>query len=251
MDPHETLKSQYFTILSDLKEGTVYEVLPGRKTKDIEDWFKLHAEDFKKVTAMTMDMSKTYTNLANKFLSDPDNQLGFDKFHVIMHANEAVDKVRKGEQREFEGGDEQLTLFRKRYLFLHSKENVPANRQEEFEQLKKIAVKTSKAWAIKESLRDLWNQPDEESITQYFKKWFWWATHSRLKPVQKMAHTLNDHFQGILTAIRLKITNAVAEGLNSKIEKIKRDAYGYRNKDKLRTAIMFHCGGLDLYPKPA
>lgn len=244
-------RHKYFTILSDLEEGTVYDVLVGRKKEDIEDWFKLHAEDFKKVKAMAMDMSKTYINLGNKYLSDPDNQLGFDKFHAIQHANDAVDAVRKEEQKGLEDTDERRAFFRRRYLFLYGKENVPTKRQDEFDQLKKTAIRTSKAWAIKESLRDLWNQPDEKSITQYFKKWFWWATHSRLKPVQKMAHTLNDHFQGILTAIRLKITNAVAEGLNSKIEKIKRDAYGYRNKDKLRTAILFHCGGLDLYPKLA
>jgi transposase len=69
--------------------------------------------------------------------------------------------------------------------------------------------------------------------------------------MHKVAKTLNRHWQGIASAISRKVTNACTEGINSKIEKIKRGAYGFRSRISLRTAILFHCGGLDLYPKPA
>eukprot|EP00828_Plagiopyla_frontata_P013863 TRINITY_DN1835_c0_g3_i2.p1 TRINITY_DN1835_c0_g3~~TRINITY_DN1835_c0_g3_i2.p1 ORF type:complete len:125 (-),score=1.05 TRINITY_DN1835_c0_g3_i2:222-596(-) len=101
-----------------------------------------------------------------------------------------------------------------------------------------------------ESLRELWNgKYKEEEINTYFKRWYWWATHSRLKPMQKVAHSLKKHWNGIAAAIKHDISNALTEGLNSKIETIKRDACGFRNKGMFRTAILFHCGRLDMNPE--
>ncbi|MBQ9775579.1 MAG: transposase [Lentisphaeria bacterium] len=85
-------------------------------------------------------------------------------------------------------------------------------------------------------------------ITAYFKKWYWKATHSRLKPVCDAAKKLKRHLQGIIAAVLYGISNSATEGLNSKIEVVKRSACGYRNKDNFRTAILFHCGKLDLMP---
>ena len=77
---------------------------------------------------------------------------------------------------------------------------------------------------------------------------FAWAAHSRLKPVRKVANMRRDHLDNILTYCRPRATNAVAEGLNSKIMAIKRRACGYRNRGHL-TTIIFYCGGLNLYPR--
>jgi transposase len=86
-------------------------------------------------------------------------------------------------------------------------------------------------------------------MRKYFAKWYWWATHSRLEPMKKAAHTLKGHIENIVTYAKHHITNALGESLNSKIEKVKRLACGYRNRAHYRTAIYFHCGGLDLFPK--
>jgi transposase len=87
-------------------------------------------------------------------------------------------------------------------------------------------------------------------MRKYFKRWYFWASHSRLDPIKKAAKTLKTHIDNIVTYARHRITNALAEGINTKIEKIKRMACGFRNRSHYRTAIYFHCGGLDLFPRP-
>ena len=90
---------------------------------------------------------------------------------------------------------------------------------------------------------------EESELAAYFKKWFWRAAHFRLEPIRKAAKTLKRHWAGIQAAIMNGISNSATEGLNSKIEVIKRSACGYRNKDNFRTAILFHCGKLNLMPE--
>ena len=95
----------------------------------------------------------------------------------------------------------------------------------------------------------MWNLTPPEFESQ-FKHWYWWATHSRLTHVVKAAKTLNSHREGIVNAVLYGITNALTEGLNSKIEAIKRNACGFRNKQNFRTAVLFHCGKLSMMPLP-
>jgi transposase len=71
---------------------------------------------------------------------------------------------------------------------------------------------------------------------------------SRLEPMKKVARTIRDHLWGIVNAIVLRVTNAAAESQNAKIQWIKKQACGFRNRESFRNAIYFHCGGLDLYP---
>ena len=96
----------------------------------------------------------------------------------------------------------------------------------------------------------MWNYWHAGYMLKYFTKWYNWATHSRLEPIKKAAKTLKSHIDNIVTYARHRITNALAEGINAKIEKIKRMACGYRNRSHYRTTIYFHCDGLDLFPKP-
>lgn len=241
-------RHKYCAIVTDLDAGEVVEVMDGRRIKDLEPWCEARREDLAKVEDVAMDMSGAFANVIARFA--PQAAIGFDRFHVTALVNRAVDEVRKQEQRTI-GKDLRQWFFRSRFLPLHNAENVPADRQGQFEELKRVAVKTSRAWAIKENFRGLWQCASLGEATDFFRKWYWWAIHSRLKPMHKVAKTLKRHWQGIANAIVRKVTNACTEGLNSKIEKIKRDAYGFRSRVSLRTAILFHCGGLELYPQQA
>jgi transposase len=81
---------------------------------------------------------------------------------------------------------------------------------------------------------------------RFWRSWYFWATHSKLKPVARM---LKRHLEGVLNYFSAaRITTAVAEGLNSKIQTVKKMAYGFRNTDHFKIVIFFHCGGLQLYP---
>jgi hypothetical protein len=106
-----------------------------------------------------------------------------------------------------------------------------------------------RTWAIKESLRELWAHPTAQEAEGFWRRWCWRAAHSRLAPVRAVAWLIKRHWTNIVTCFRHKLTHAVSEGLNSKIQTIKKMAYGFRNKEHFKTAICFHCGGLDLYPR--
>lgn len=125
---------------------------------------------------------------------------------------------------------------------------MPEYRRSEFRVLRGLDLKVGRAWAIKENLRNLWSYRKRGWAERFFKAWYFWATHSRLAPVIKAANTIKSHLHNILTYVQHRVTNALGEGINGKIEKIKRMACGYRNREHYRTAIYFHCGGLDLYP---
>jgi transposase len=109
--------------------------------------------------------------------------------------------------------------------------------------------KGHRAWAIKEALRTLWTYRQPAAVKRFFTRWYAWAVRSRLEPVKQVAATLKRHLDGVLRFAKHPITNGVAEGLNSKIMSIKRKAGGFRNPSNFTTAIYFHCGGLDLYPR--
>lgn len=242
-------RHRYATIITDLDEGRVIDVVDQRTVDAVKPWFAERITALAAVEAVAMDMSAAYASVVSEFV--PKADICFDHFHVTMIMNKAVDEVRKAEQKLLEEKGDRTSFFRSRFLFLYNRENIPPHRVERFEQLRQQAVKTGRAWAIKENLRELWRSETMEGAAAFFKKWFWWATHSRLAPVRKAAHTIRNHWQGVANAIVRGVTNACTEGLNSKIEKIKRDAFGFRSKERLRTAILFHCGGLELYPCPA
>jgi transposase len=82
----------------------------------------------------------------------------------------------------------------------------------------------------------------------HWKPWYRWATHSRLKPVIAATRTIQRHLHNMLTYFIHRITNAVSEGINSKIQTIKKKAYGFKSFENFKTAIFFHCGELKLYP---
>jgi len=103
-------------------------------------------------------------------------------------------------------------------------------RQSEFEAIKSKDLKVCRAWGIKENLRHLWDYRHEVPMRHYFKRWYFWASHSRLSPIIKAAQTLKVHPDNIVTYARHRITNALAEGVNTKIEKIKRMACGFLNR---------------------
>ena len=161
----------------------------------------------------------------------------------------AMDTVRKREHRALaKVGD--TTLAGSKYLWLYSIENLPERHMKRLAALRAADLKTGRAWAIKENLRHFWAYRRRGWGQRHWRKWYFWATHSRLQPVIDAAHTLQRHEAGLLSYFAHRITNAGAESLNSRIQAIRVSARGHRNRDNFKTAIYFHCGGLQLYPPP-
>ena len=239
---------KYLTLGCDLDEGTVEHIAEDRKTESLNGYYAgLSTKQLNGIEAVAMDMWEPYIKATLEHVPEAAGKMVFDRFHVMGYVGKAVDTVRKQEHRELmTAGDE--TLKGSKYLWLYSRENVPEQRRDEFPRLLRKEWKVGRAWAIKESLRRLWHYVYPASGWKFWKRWYFWATHSRLEPIRKAAETVRRHIDNILTYYQHSVTNAMSEGLNSQIQTIKSMACGFRNIENFKTAIYFHCGGLDLYP---
>lgn len=239
----------YMTVVCDLMRGTVEHVSPGRRASSLENYYqRLSLVQLESVKAVSMDMWQPYFNATMKWIPEATGKIVFDRFHVMQHVGKAVDTVRRKEHKALmaEGNE---TLKGTKYLWLYGEGRLPDKHKPRFKEIRQANLKTAKAWAMKESLQDLWGYLSPGWAKRFLKKWCGWADRSRIAPMKRLAQTLKAHQDNIVTFCRHRITNAVAEGLNSKIMAIKRRACGYRNEEHFKTAIYFFCGGLDLYPR--
>ena len=239
----------YVTIVSDLDRGSVEYVTDERRQASLDGYFeRFSAEQLGGIEAVAMDMWEPFANSVRAHLENADDKIVFDRFHVMGYLNKAVDSVRKQENRALVGqGDK--TLSGSKYLWLYGAENLPSKHQGRFAALRSGDLKTGRAWAIKESLRHFWEYVQRGWALRHWNKWYFWATHSRLAPIIDAARTLKRHEAGLLSYFAHPITNAGAEGLNSRVQAIRVSARGYRNRENFKTAIYFHLGGLALYPQ--
>ena len=239
---------RYLTLVCDLQAATVEFIGDDRKQASLDGYFTGLTEAQRDgIEAIALDMWEPYIQSIRAQVPGADTKMVFDRYHIMGHMGKAVDTVRKREHRALKAvGDE--TLTGSKYLGLYAEENLPAKHEERFAPLKAGHLRTARAWAIKESLRDLWDYQRTGWAERHWKRWYFWATHSRLTPVIEAARTIQRHLPNVLTFFTHRVTNAVSEGLNSKIQTIKKMAYGFRNPEHFKTAIYFHCGGLQLYP---
>ncbi len=239
---------RYLTLVCDLQAGTVEYMGDDRKQESLDEyWLTLTWAQRAGIRGIAMDMWEPYIQSVLTYVPDGATKIVFDRYHVMAHMGKAVDDVRKREHRALQAeGDE--TLTGSKYLWLYAAQNLPEKHEPRFLALARLNLQTARAWAIKESLRDLWGYQRVGWARAHWKRWYRWATHSRLAPVIKAAKLIWRHLPNVLTYFAYRITNAVSEGLNSKIQTIKKMAYGFRNTEHFKTAIYFHCGGLQLYP---
>lgn len=244
-------RHNYETLVCDIQQGTIEYVVDDRKQESLETYFReFTPKELGGVKAVAMDMWDPYIAATTAHIPKAKEKIVFDRFHVTRMVSDAVDKVRRQEHKALRAqGDDRLKGTK--YLWLANRENVPEWRQEEFETIRKGNLRTGRAWAIKEALRQFWNYAYAGCAKKFFRRWYFWATHSRLAPIIKVAKTLMNHLSNMLTYFKHRISNATSEGLNSKIQIVKQMACGFRNRDHYKLAIYFHCGGLDLYPAEA
>ena len=242
-------RHDYVTIVSDLDEGRVLFVADNRKQESLEAFWALGLTEAQRdgIQGIAMDMWAPYVQATRARIPDADAKIVFDRFHCAMHLNEGVDRVRRAEQRDLRTqGDTRLTGTK--YTWLRNPDHFTHKAWRAFKALRTSALKVARAWALKESAASLWMYRYVGAARTFFKRWYFWATHSRLPPMIEKARMLKTHLPNILTYLKHRITNATAEGLNSKIQWIRYTARGYRNRENFKIAIYFHCGKLDLYP---
>lgn len=238
----------YFTVICDLEHGTVEHVADEHKVESVQGFFRtLSPAEIEGIEAVALDMWPPYIAAVAKLLPNAETKMVFDKFHIMQLVNRGVDMVRKKEHRALRAdGNEELS--RTKFLWLTAEERLSRDQRARFQQLQALNLKTGRAWALKESLRAMWNYTSASWASKFWKGWYGWAMRSRLEPMKRVARAIASHLPNVMTYFHHRITNAVAEGLNSKIQTVLKRAYGYRNLENFKTAIYFHCGGLPLLP---
>jgi transposase len=237
----------YATIMTDISGKRVLEVAENRDRKAVDTvWESLSVKQIKGIKAVSMDFWQAFINGAETHA--PDAAIVHDKFHIMKYMNEAVDAVRKQEHRKLMSNDDE-SLKGHKYLFLKNKKDFTKENKRDFLDLSSKQLAVGRAWNRKELLRKLWDYSYEKSARTFFKKWYFSATHSRLKPVIKVAKMIKKYLENILTYLKHRISNGFAEGMNSVIQHIKATARGFRNFRNYRIAILFFCGRLALYPQ--
>ena len=190
-----------------------------------------------KIRLAVMDMWKAFRKSTRKNV--PQAAILFDKFHVIRHLNEALDKVRKQEYRNLEDKDKKF-IKGKKYTLLSRKANLDTNGKKALEDLFKVNKRLNKAYILKERFDQLWSYSRESWARKFFEGWKDSLKWQRLKSFEKFAKMIDKHWDGI--AAYCKPENKVAlgyvEGLNNKIRVIQRRAYGLKDEEYLRLKIL-------------
>lgn len=245
--------SSCITILNDLEGERVLEVAETKSKEAARAVYSAIPEQARGgVRAVAMDMTAAYETVTREMF--PKAEVVYDKFHVEQMLNKAVDHVRRKEHKSLLA--QGIDIFRHtRYVWLKRPERWTEKQEQQFRDVeaaftagKFAQTKVGRVWNIKEMFRRFWNYWYPANAGHYFQRWYFWATHSRMKPVIAVAKTLNAHLHGLLAYFRHRITNSVSEGMNAKIQQLKAGARGFRSFANYRIAILFSCGKLNMYP---
>ncbi len=244
-------RHEYVTVVTDLTTSDVIYVADHRRKSSLDGFYKAEgAERLAGLEIVAMDMSKSYIASTRDHVPDADRKIAFDRFHVSKALGDALNKVRCDEHKALSAmGD--MTLTRTKHLLLRRGDSLDDHQEEIVDILRQAGLKTAKAWAIKEAATKLWTYLRPGNARRAWKKWIGWAMRSRIEPMKQAARMIRDHLWGIVNAVTQGVSNALSESINAKIQRVKKMACGFRNRHRFRNAILFHLGGLDLYPASA
>lgn len=233
----------YVTTFVDMDKSKVIFATEGKDSNTVKKFaekLEEHNGNVEKVENISCDMSKAFRKGIRENFDE--SKVTYDQFHVIKMFNKAVNEVRKMEYKQND------ILKGTRYIWLKNPENLTISQEKMMKALSKMNLKTERAYRIKRTLQEFYviAKQDPEAAKKHLKKWYFWATHSRLEPIIKAAKSIKKHWNGIVKFTESKITNGLLEGLNSKIQATKRQARGYGTIKHFISMIYLICGDLNL-----
>ena len=232
----------YVSLFVDIEEKRTIFVTEGKDHTVIQAFVSdlvAHGGQPDNIDQVSCDMSPAFIKGVEANL--PNASVVFDRFHVSKVINEAVDKVRKSEV------EKNPILKGSKYIFLKNRENLTAYQKQRLEgiQLSGLNLKTMKALNIREAFQQIYQAPTSEMFDKLLRKWYFWATHSRINPIKEAAYTIQRHWDGIVNWFDYKISNGILEGFNSIFQAAKAKARGYRRYDTIKAIIYLLTGKLD------
>jgi transposase len=229
---------RYLTVVLDLDSGAVVFVGDGKGAKALDRFWKRLRGSKAKIEAVAMDLSPAYRAAVSTHL--PKAKIVFDRFHVVKLFNEKLSDLRRALYREATDVLEKKVLKGTRWLLLKAAENLDEKRDEKSRLREALALNQSLATAyyLKEDLRQFWEQPGKRFATAFLNGWIQRAEASGIKILQQMAQTLAAHRSGLLAYYDVMISSGPLEGTNNKIKTMKRQAYGFRDKEFFKLKIL-------------
>ena len=231
----------YRIVVSDLlRRRPIWFGGKDRSEESMDEFFKwLGPKKSKKIRLAVMDMWKAFRNSTLKPEHAPQASILFDKFHIIRHLGEALDKVRKGEYARLTDKDRRFIKGQK-YTLLSRRENLTSTGRRSLKLLLKANKRLNTAYVLKESFGQLWDYETEGWARRFFDNWCNSLKWQRLKPYEKFAEMIDRHWDGIAAFCKPenKVPLGFVEGLNNKIRVIQRRAYGLRDEEYLRLKVL-------------
>ena len=246
---------RYLTVFADLVRKAVLFATPG---KDSETWAEFvqalaaHNGHPHALTHVSMDMSKAYAKGVRDYCRNA--QIVYDKFHVIAHANQAVDLVRRAEAQSGPATAREV-LVKSRWLWLKNPENLSRKQRARLRQIDQNMLQTGRAYQMRLALQEIYALDSAAAAAQRFGEWCRWVRREARKASRWLLHhmagvadLIESHIAGILAHWEQGVTNAFMEGLNSVFSAVRRKARGYRSVRNMVAMLYFVAGKL---PSPA
>jgi transposase len=230
----------YISLFYDLKEKRLIFGTDGKDSGTVRRFSEdlgQNRGDPKKVQRVCCDMSPAFISGVEQHL--PNAEITFDRFHIMKIMQTAVDNVRRDEVYEND------LLKKTRYIWLKNPCNLKEKQKETLYTLNRLNLKTARAYRIRLALQEFFHQPNREAGEAFLKRWYFWATHSRLDPVIEAAKTIKNHWNRIMNWFEACITMGLLEGVNSLIQAAKARARGYRTSKNMITMAYLIAGKLD------
>ena len=220
-------KAKFITVVSNLESGEPLWFGPDRKKETLDEFFKeLSQRQRAQITAACVDMWAPYSLSLQQWA--PHCAIVYDKFHIMQHANAAIDEVRRAEFFR-KGGSKRGLVKGKRWLLLSRWVHLTAEKRQQLNALFALNRRVMKAYLLKESLDRLWTYTYEGAMMRYLQSWIRQLRWQRLKPLEKLADMLIDHLAGILNYCRIKVRFGVVEAINGNLKTLLRRGRGYKN----------------------
>ncbi len=229
---------RYLTVVMDLDSGAVVFVGDGKGADALKPFWKRLRPSGAKIAAVAMDMSGGYQAAVRVNL--PKAVIVFDRFHVVKLFNDKLSDLRRQLYREATDVQHKAVLKGTRWLLLKNAENLDPEKDEKgrLKEALKLNEPLAVAYYMKEDLRRFWEQPGKQFATTFLDGWIRRAEASGIKVLQQMARTLAAHRSGLLAYYDVMISSGPMEGTNNKIKTMKRQAYGFRDREFFKLKIL-------------
>ena len=229
---HLGKKQKFLTVVSNLATGEPLWFGRERKKETLDEFFREQLSSFQRsaIQAACVDMWEPFRQSLEQCV--PHCRIVYDKFHIMQHAGAAVDEVRRAEFFR-KGGAAREVVKGKRWLLLSRWVHLNTDKKRQLNQLFALNRRVMKAYLLKESLDRLWGYTHEGAMLRYLQSWIDQLRWQWLKPMEKLAHMLVDHLEGILNYCRIKVPFGVVEAVNGNIKALLRRGRGYRDMNYL------------------